>query len=346
MGIFSAFQRRREHGQALILFAAGLAGICGLVGLSVDVGQLVWAKSDLQKAADAGAFAAARELPNTSAAGTIALQYVGLNGATGTTAVVSYSQTATTNDTIKVVASRNVPFFFMKVLGINSSTVSAEASARKAVFDGGTGILPWGLVPNTSSNSTLFNNACYIGLTSGGLPRFTPNVSCTLKYGAGENFGGDFGGLVLDATGASEYKENILNGSTTFYKVGDLINPQTGNMVGPSKDGVETRLARVAPSGCAGHGFTDVLRVNSDGSVSIRPKCLNSPRIIILPVVNRIANPNNSTILGFAFMFLEGLSDSGGQMKITGRFIDIVTPLPNGSYQGTGSGPTSTILTK
>ncbi|MFN0093822.1 MAG: pilus assembly protein TadG-related protein [Dehalococcoidia bacterium] len=342
--LIRALVQRGEHGPALILFAGGAATLCGLVGLSVDIGQLVWTRADLQKAADAGAFAAARELPNVTGAGTIAEAYVASNSPSGTTAAITYSQTTTTNDTIHVTASRYVSYYFLKLFGMSGSSVSADATARNGVYNGGTGVLPWGLVPNNGSNSTLLSNACYLGLDSAGLPIFKQNQSCTLKYGAGENFGGDFGALVLDKTGADEYRENIMNGSTTLYMVGDQVSPQTGAMVGPTKQGVNSRLARSAPSGCPSNAIGDVLRTNSDGTVSIAPNCLNSPRIIIIPVVNQVNNPNQSTIIGFAFMFLEGLSDTGGKTQVTGQFITIVTPLPGGQYLGTGNGPTASIL--
>lgn len=120
----------RERGQALILFAAGLAGLCGLVGLSVDVGHLVWTKADLQKVADAAALAGAQDLPatNTTPAQTSATTFANANG--GGTLQITFSQTDKPNDTIQVVASRTVPFWFMKVLGINSSSVSAEAKVK------------------------------------------------------------------------------------------------------------------------------------------------------------------------------------------------------------------------
>ena len=41
-----------ERGQTLPLFAAGLIGLIGLVALSIDVGRLVWARTQMQAAVD------------------------------------------------------------------------------------------------------------------------------------------------------------------------------------------------------------------------------------------------------------------------------------------------------
>jgi Flp pilus assembly protein TadG len=67
--IFRRYGRHKtEQGQALVLFAAGLAGFLALVGLSIDIGQMVTAKTDAQKVADAAALAGAQDLTNAAAA--------------------------------------------------------------------------------------------------------------------------------------------------------------------------------------------------------------------------------------------------------------------------------------
>jgi hypothetical protein len=70
--------------------------------------------------------------------------------------------------------------------------------------------------------------------------------------------------------------------------------------------------------------------------------CQTSPNIIVIPVVDKIDNSNNaekSTVLGFAFMFLEGSTNQGGQTQIKAQFINFVEELPNGVYEGFGDGP-------
>lgn len=114
-----------EQGQVLILFAAGLVGICGFVGMSVDVGHLVFTRTDLQKIADAAALAGSQDLPDSTAnATTSANLYAAKNGAA--TTAISFSNS---NSTITVKATRHVDYTFLKVLGLKGGDVNATARA-------------------------------------------------------------------------------------------------------------------------------------------------------------------------------------------------------------------------
>ncbi len=117
---------QRERGQVLVLFAAGLIGFCGLVGLSVDVGQLLYTRTDLQKLADAAALAGSQELPQSTAnATTSANTYTDKNG--GATTNISFSSA---NTIITVKATRHVNYTFLRVLGLSGHDVSASAAAK------------------------------------------------------------------------------------------------------------------------------------------------------------------------------------------------------------------------
>jgi Flp pilus assembly protein TadG len=322
-----------ETGQALILFAAGLVAFLGLVGLSVDVGLLVYTRTDLQKSADAAAMAGAQDLPSATAATASANNYVTSNSKGSTSATVTVGQTYATNDTITVTTKRHVDYFFMKVLGLTGSDVTATAKARANSYSGGTGVVPWGFIASNNDNSKLLQNACYLGQVNG-VPQFKQNTQCTMKYGAGTNSGGDFGALAIDGTGSSLYRSGIGQGSNTPIKKGDLLEAQTGDMQGPTKQGIDDRFSLPAPSGCPGNDRNQVLITNPDGSVSIRPGCESSPRIIVIPVVDKIENPAKSTVLGFSYMYLTGSSNQGGHSQVTGEFVKFVTELANGVYQG------------
>jgi Flp pilus assembly protein TadG len=125
------FSAVREDGQVLALFAFGLVVFCGLVGMAVDVGQLVYTRTDLQKIADAAALAGAQDLPtSTSAARTSAATFGSANGSS--TLDVTFSSTAVANDTITVTATRHVTYSFLKVIGLSGTDVSATAKAKGA----------------------------------------------------------------------------------------------------------------------------------------------------------------------------------------------------------------------
>lgn len=330
-----------ESGQMLVLMVAGLAAFVAIVGLSVDVGQIVFTRTDLQKVADAAAFAGAQDLPSSSAATVSANTYVGLNAA-NTTADVAISQTYNANDTIRVTARRKVNYTFMRVLGLTGTDVSASATVRVGTYNGGSGLVPWGLV--ASDNSDFLGNECFAGF-DGEMPLFNQNTVCTLKYGAGENSGGDFGIVALDGTGSDIYEYGIINGSTTVYEVGDQVNPQTGNNVGKTRSGIDGRLARPLPEDCQTHDRNEILHTDpATGLTTIAPGCETHPRIMIIPVLDQLENPQPSTIVGFAFMYLHSVSGNGGHTKINAEFVSFTTRIPGGTYGGPVDGQSSTAI--
>ena len=336
--------RRGERGQALVLFAAGLAAFLAMVGLSVDVGLLVYTRTDLQKAADAAALAGSQDLPNTTLAKNNAKDYVAKNASDSALAEVTFSKTYADNDTITVKTNRHVNYTFLRAIGLSGTDVSARATVRKNTYVGGSGVVPWGFIASNNSNSKLLQNSCYLGksvIDGQEVINFKQGVECTIKYGAGSNSGGDFGAVAIDDVGANEYRDDIGHGSTKPIKVGDKLEPQTGNMVGPTGQGIDDRFAMPAPSGCAGNARDDVLTPynGTTGSVSIRPGCESSPRIIIVPVVDQIDNNSGqqSTVLGFAYLFLIGTS-GGGQGTVKVEFVKFVTELPNSVYTGAPDG--------
>jgi Flp pilus assembly protein TadG len=118
----------REHGQALVLFAAGLAAFLGIVGLSIDIGQVVHARTDLQKIADAAGFAGAQELPIVGQANSEAIHYIGENGNSDcSSSCVEITTTSETNDTITVTTRRHVNYTFLRAVGLSGHDVTARA---------------------------------------------------------------------------------------------------------------------------------------------------------------------------------------------------------------------------
>ena len=65
----------------------------------------------------------------------------------------------------------------------------------------------------------------------------------------------------------------------------------------------------------------------------------------LIPVVAKIDNPQKSTILGFAFVYLSGTSGGGGSTQVNVEFVKFVTAIPKGVYSGTsGSGASMVML--
>jgi hypothetical protein len=129
MTVLARALKKQEGGQVFALLAVGITAIIGLAAFAVDVGAWYQAQRSVQAAADAGATAAADDLPsNASQATTDASTYVNKNVSGATTTVV----TPYTGDSskVKVTVSKSVPTFFAKIFGISSVSVSASSAAK------------------------------------------------------------------------------------------------------------------------------------------------------------------------------------------------------------------------
>ncbi|HLI62500.1 MAG TPA: pilus assembly protein TadG-related protein [Terriglobales bacterium] len=174
-GPLRQFLKGGDKGQALALTAVGLAVLMLMAGLGVDVGFLRYQKEQMQKAADAGAMAAASVLiySNTGAPAitTAAQSDAAANGfQNGTNGVVvtvnnpPQSGVFAGNDNyVEVIVAQPQPTFFMKVGGFASVNVSARAVG--AVLSSGNGCI-YSLDPN-GSESFLVNGTVSITSTCG-----------------------------------------------------------------------------------------------------------------------------------------------------------------------------------
>ncbi len=239
---------------------------------------------------------------------------------------------------------KRVDFHFLGVLGLDGTDVSAKATVQIASYGGGNGLVPFGLVASNDSNSTLLQNSCFNGWENGE-PTFKQNMACTMKFGAGSNSGGDFGALSLDSSGGSTYRDNIGQWFEQRLPEGRQSTFRDGKHERPDEAG-DRRLA----GNCTPLGVSDRRENGSPGIQHQRPgrnrrlryarSCKHHPRIILIPVVDKINNPQISTILGFAFMWPESTSNQGGQASVVGEFVQFVTEIPGGIYEGNNGGST------
>ncbi len=133
-----AFVRRLhsdEGGQAIVLVAILMVGLVAVVGLVTDGGLVFSQRRDLQNVADAAALAGAMQIDedayrasgevllDESAARQAAVEY--LEAEEG----VAYS-VAVGPARVDVSVSRQASTGFLRVIGINSVEMSAEASAE------------------------------------------------------------------------------------------------------------------------------------------------------------------------------------------------------------------------
>ena len=133
------FAPRDEQGQALVIFAAGLVAFLVLVGMSIDVGRLVWARTQMQAAVDASAIAAAGGMPSTTQATANADKYWTDNSSfirsNGTNVNFAVTFPSASNDGVQIDASADVSTWFLKLIGINSWHVSGSGTAAAQYLD-------------------------------------------------------------------------------------------------------------------------------------------------------------------------------------------------------------------
>jgi hypothetical protein len=302
-----------ERGVATVMFALTLPLIIGIQMLTVDASRVFVERRELQNAADAAALAAAQYLPTTDsallqAAVDEAIMFAAANGVTISPADVEFSTDTTPFDRVTVRTHGSAPFFFAPSIGLNMGAVSSRGTAQLGVLGGMIGVMPWGAEE-----------------PPGG---FVFGHTYCLKMGSSGNGGlcnqhdqGNFHALDIDDTGtssASEYRERIINGSSTVVRVGQIKGVASGNMNGPTQQG----------TGCSGNSgritgdtstFEEVLEQNGD---TYRVLDWSNPRLVIIPRVE-FPDSHQALILGFSAFFIE---DCGNNGAVVGRFIDTVVP--------------------
>ncbi len=201
---FRSFFGHEEGGQVMVLAALACVSILGIAAFVVDVGSWWQVSRQAQAAADAGATAAANDLPgNASQAVTDAQTYVNKNisGAT-TTTVTPYNSDS---GQVKVTVTLSAPTFFAKIFGMNSVTVTESAVAKRAV-----GATKYAMYANSSAcGNTITNPGSNITIGGG----VVSNGGLTLP-GSGNSYGiTTYGGPnhCTDSPGSG----NTFNGAST-----------------------------------------------------------------------------------------------------------------------------------
>ncbi len=120
----------RESGQALVIVAVILVALVGLLGLVIDGGNVYAQRRQMQNAADAAALAGARALilQGPDAVEATAQEYASTNGATN--CAVEWTSTQ-----VRVVVSKTIQTFFVRVLGIDTMPAAATATASVETAD-------------------------------------------------------------------------------------------------------------------------------------------------------------------------------------------------------------------
>lgn len=353
----------RERGQVLIMAALLMPMLLGMTAIAIDVGRVAAERRSLQNAADAAALAAVQDLPNQTAARTSALEWAANHGVDSGNVSVSFSYAGNEDDdhdgdddhatTVTVVIDNQIEFVFARILGVNNTQVAARASATKASFGGGGQIVPWGVLESVIDGSS---NGALV----------------TMKYDAQNPLNGNFGAVRIDGSDSTYYEDAIKYGSdstvcsestagcapadcpgascveTAPECDGYECRPKTGNMTGPTRNGVDYRMNNTT---AACDTFAETFQQDASGNYRLDPDCnpwldggSGSLRVIIIPVVEAFGNGSSDPLKveSFALMYLEGYEAgacTGNSCEINGRFITNAITVPGlvGEYDNDSS---------
>ncbi|MFD1707622.1 pilus assembly protein TadG-related protein [Siminovitchia sediminis] len=277
---------KKETGNAAVLMTAAMAGLLLMTGLVIDGGNLYRIKSHLQKTANAAALSGAQEIPADAAVVQSIVQEV-LEAHQETE---SLQQSIVENGkTLSVQLEKEVPLFFASLFGVKSIPVAASAKAGIAPIASAEGAVPLGI----DDRVPLVYGEKY-----------------QLKVDAGDSVSGNFGVLALAGPGAKSYSETLKYGFDEELAVGDIVKTETGNIAGPTSEGVNLRI-RQCPA-------VDIENIDRD--------CSRVMLVLVYQPYEKSTNQLKSVkITGFAYFYITdpmGKNDSSIQgifIKKTGR---------------------------
>jgi Putative Tad-like Flp pilus-assembly len=313
---------KHSRGQMMVLFAGIIAALLGATALCSDVAVMYVNSIAVQKAVDTAAIIGANYMSAISFVGTAApgcttangysddakkaaCTYAYSNGIDPSVTGTTLSVTEPTSSTIQVTAQRTgLPYYFGKVIGLDTYTVAATATATAAgpVSTVNTGMFPVGLQctsPCSLSNMDPGQSVSFGSKFVGGLAP------------------GNWQWLAVGGTGSSSLGAAINQGITSSYTIGNTITSSPGNKgnAGPVKSGFSSRMSRCASTAsdpCSGTNPRDLIPAGD-------------PCLVIVPAVDYhgCAGSCTMTIEGFALIYIEPSTSTS--THIDGCFIQSVS---------------------
>jgi Flp pilus assembly protein TadG len=331
-----ALGRRRYRGQAAVIMTLVIGTLIGAMALSTDVGLFYFNWVQLQKAADSAALAGANyltALPDPS--GTVASNAVsaakgyaclnGINDPNNANVAICPNPTKNPNpayvDQISSVAvnssdsqltiqiSRQIPYYFGRVLGLQSGSaaVSATAAVSGSIGTYSGGLFPAGIQCTSPCSLANLNP----GQTNAWGTKFVGGLAP-----------GNWGWLNLgQGTGASALGNAIANGEAGTFTVGQMINSSPGNK-GNSNPVQSGFTARVNAHNQMYPNVDATTMCNSSGSNPAVPA--NDPLMVTVPAVDFTGCHGNCSmaIEGFVHIYL---MPSSSPSEIDGCLVQAVT---------------------
>ena len=274
--------KKNEKGSVAILVMFMMTILLASAGAAIDVGVVIMERTKLSNALDYAALAGAQELPDGKAqAVTVANAYLNDNGIDPSTVEIQVSDDG---KSLSLVGTKEVGYTFLKVLGLDQTSVAANSK----VILGTAGKVKGGLRPYAVEDFD-----------------YQYGELITLKEGAGSSYNGNFGVVALGGTGSSIYETNALHGYKGEIAAGDDINTEPGNMSNVSNL-LKTYINSIP------HTFESHPR-DSDRLWTV-------PLVDSLDESGR----GYVTVTGFAQVFVEDIDKNSGKIEINARFVRFV----------------------
>jgi Flp pilus assembly protein TadG len=309
----------KEQGAVAVMIALSMTVLFSFAAMAVDMGMAYITASQAQKAADMSALAAAELLPVHEDNGNkqaeliaTAEEYLAKNGFTDPAEYVISLGTPKDGQytSIDVDIYTKSETTFAKVIGVNNIDLHRGATAALLVVNSAIGVVPVS-VETTALEQFLADD---------------PTQSVILKYGTKTDavVNGAFGALDVDGSvggGASDYEDYLAFGYSGSLEVGDAIPVETGNMTGPTYDGLSSRYYScthfVSEGGCTAEHYVD-----------------DCPRIMTVPVVT-YTDKHEVVIDSFALFIIEDIETYADKGFVVGRYISGVINNAYGDTSGT-----------
>ncbi|MFC4799979.1 pilus assembly protein TadG-related protein [Neobacillus sp. GCM10023253] len=291
-----------ENGASLVIVALAMVALLGFTALAIDGGRLYTEKSKLQKAMDSTVLGSVQGLRTSEArAIEIAKDISEKNGYK-----VSESDLTISSSSIKATKQINVPMTFAKVIGVNTTAISATARATVGPLTKASGIAPFVIQKSDIPSATILN----CGSTNPG------------------DLSGNCGYL---KSSESNLRDAILKGAT--YDSLNTVWTDPGGNVGQVKQGIDELIARDQQKDANGNFIKPQCQSASTADNSCE-------RVLTFVVIEEWKDVNGDPvkgtselkIAGFASFYIEKYE---GQ-KLYGEFIKMVGQGEIGSGTGIG----------
>jgi hypothetical protein len=289
-----------EKGNVLVIVALSFMSLLGMVGLAIDGGLLYMKKTSLQKTANAAVLSGAQELTNQEDRVKLVVNEI-LKAHKEESSFQELNVVMDKRVSIKLV--KPVKLSFVQLFGFKVVDIKVQAAA------------------------TLFPIGRTRGASPLGIDEKIPlefNKPYQLKVDSSSVESGNFGVLALGNVGARTYEENLRNGYLEELKVGLIIDTQTGNIAGKTREVVQ-QLVNNCP----------------ETSDSIYKRVCS--RVILIPVYKPYAYDQNQLkkviITGFAYFYITqpmSASDTaikGMFIKRVGRGFEEVGSVSKGAFK-------------